>query len=179
MSANNYLNDIILELRKYKEMGEKAMAQVNDEDFFTELSDVDNSIAITVKHMAGNMRSRWRNFLTSDGEKDDRHRDTEFEIYDDDSRESLMLKWDDGWELCFQAIEPLKAEDLETTIYIRAEAHTVLQAINRQLTHYAYHIGQIVYLSRHFAGANWKTLSVPKGGSEEFNVSKFGEVDKK
>ena len=154
------------------------MAQVNDEDFFTELSVVDNSLAIIVKHMGGNMRSRWRDFLTSDGEKDDRHRDTEFEIYDSDSKKSLMQKWQEGWQLCFEAIEPLKPEDLEKTIYIRGEAHTVLEAINRQLTHYAYHVGPIVYLARHFRGADWKSLSIPKGESDNFNISKFGEIDK-
>ena len=162
MIDQHYLKDTLLQFRKYKEMGEKAMAQVNDEDFFTELSVVDNSLAIIVKHMGGNMRSRWRDFLTSDGEKDDRHRDTEFEIYDSDSKKSLMQKWQEGWQLCFEAIEPLKPEDLEKTIYIRGEANTVLEAINRQLTHCAYHVGQIVYLARHFRGADWKSLSIPK-----------------
>ena len=154
------------------------MAQCSAVDFFRELSDVDNSLAIIVKHMAGNMRSRWRDFLTSDGEKDDRHRDTEFEIYDSDCKESLMQKWEEGWQLCFEAIELLKPEDLEKTIYIRAEAHSVLEAINRQLTHYAYHVGQIVYLSRHFAGTNWKSLSIPKGESDSYDVSKNGVMDK-
>ncbi len=178
MIDQHYLKDTILQLRKYKQMAEKAMAQISDDKFFTDLSDVDNSLAIIVKHMAGNMRSRWTDFLSSDGEKDDRHRDTEFEIYDSDSKESLMQKWQEGWELCFEAIEPLKPEDLEKTIYIRGEAHTVLEAINRQLTHYAYHVGQIVYLARHFSGSNWKSLSIPKGESDSFNISKFGEIDK-
>ena len=178
MFNNHYLNDTLLQLRKYKEMAEKAMAQISDDKFFTDLSDVDNSLAIIVKHMAGNMRSRWTDFLSSDGEKDDRHRDTEFEIYDSDSKESLMQKWQEGWELCFGAIEPLKPEYLEKTIYIRGEAHTVLEAINRQLTHYAYHVGQIVYLARHFRGADWKSLSIPKAESDSFNISKFGEIDK-
>ena len=178
MIDQHYLKDTLLQLRKYKEMAEKAMAQISDNDFFRELSDIDNSLAIIVKHMAGNMRSRWRNFLTSDGEKDDRHRDTEFEIYDSDSKKSLMQKWQEGWQLCFEAIEPLKPEDLEKTIYIRGEANTVLEAINRQLTHYAYHVGQIVYLARHFAGKNWKSLSIPKGESDSYDVSKNGEVRK-
>ena len=178
MIDQHYLEDTLLQFRKYKEMGEKAMEQISDDDFFADLSDVDNSLAIIVKHMGGNMRSRWRDFLTSDGEKDDRHRDTEFEIYDSDSKESLMQKWQEGWELCFGAIEPLKPEYLEKTIYIRGEAHTVLEAINRQLTHYAYHVGQIVYLARHFRGADWKSLSIPKGESDSFNISKFGEIDK-
>ena len=154
------------------------MEQISDADFFVELSNVDNSLAIIVKHMAGNMRSRWRDFLTSDGEKDDRHRDTEFEIYDSDSKESLMQKWEEGWALCFEAIEPLKLDDLEMTIYIRGEAHSVLEAINRQLTHYAYHVGQIVYLARHFAGAKWQSLSIPKRESDSYDVSKNGEVRK-
>ena len=174
----DYLQDYLVQLRKYKEMAEKAMAQISDNDFFVELSEVDNSIAITVKHMAGNMRSRWRDFLTSDGEKDDRHRDTEFEVYEDDSKESLMQRWEDGWKLCFGAIEPLKSEDLEKTIYIRGEAHTVLEAISRQLTHYSYHVGQIVYLARHFAGQNWISLSIPKGESDSYDVSKNGEARK-
>jgi len=174
----HYFSDTLLQLRKYKEMGEKAMAQISDDDFFAELSDVDNSLAIIVKHMAGNMRSRWTGFLTSDGEKDDRHRDTEFEIYQSDFKEALMQKWEEGWALCFEAIEPLKPEDLEKTIYIRGEAHTVLEAINRQLTHYAYHVGQIVYLARHFAGAKWQSLSIPKGESDSYDVSKNGEVRK-
>ena len=178
MNSQHYLKDTLLQLRKYKIMAEKAMAQISDDDFFTELSDIDNSLAIIVKHMAGNMRSRWRDFLTSDGEKDDRHRDTEFEIYDSDSKESLMQKWEDGWQLCFEAIELLIPEDLEKTIYIRAEAHSVLEAINRQLTHYAYHVGQIVYLSRHFAGTNWKSLGIPKGESDSYDVSKDGKVRK-
>ncbi len=178
MSANIYINNSLAELRKYKEMAEKAVAQISDDDFFRELSDVDNSIAIIVKHMAGNMRSRWRDFLSSDGEKDDRQRDTEFEIYESDSKESLMQKWEEGWKLCFDSIGPLKPEDLEKTIYIRAEVHTVLEAINRQLTHYTYHVGQIVYLARHFAGQNWKSLSIPKGESDSCNVSKFGDIDK-
>ena len=179
MIDQHFLKDTLLQLRKYKEMAEKAMAQSSADDFFVELSDVDNSLAIIVKHMAGNMRSRWRDFLTSDGEKDDRKRDTEFEIYDSDSsKESLMQKWEEGWELCFEAIEPLKPEDLEKTIYIRGEAHTVLEAVNRQLTHYAYHVGQIVYLARHFAGKNWKSLSIPKGESDSYDVSKDGKVRK-
>jgi len=178
MIDQHYLKDTLHQFRKYKEMGEKAMAQISDEDYFKLLSDVDNSLAIIVKHMAGNMRSRWRDFLTSDGEKDDRHRDTEFEIYDSDSRKSLMQKWQEGWQLCFEAIKALKPEDLEKTIYIRGEAHTVLEAINRQLTHYAYHVGQIVYLARHFAGAKWQSLSIPKGKSDSYDVSKNGEVRK-
>lgn len=173
----HYLADTLVQLRKYKEMAEKAMAQISDEDFFELLSEIDNSIAITIKHMAGNMRSRWRDFLTSDGEKSDRNRDTEFEIYETDTKESLMQIWEEGWKYCFDAVASLKPADLQKTIYIRAEAHTVLEAINRQLTHYAYHVGQIVFLARHFAGQNWTSLSIPKGKSSSYNVSKFGNID--
>lgn len=178
MSDNDYLKDTLVQFRKYKKMGEDAMAQIDDNDFFKLLDNDANSIALIVKHMAGNMRSRWRDFLTSDGEKTDRHRDTEFEIYNDDSRDSLMNRWELGWKLTFDAVVPLKEDDLSKTIYIRDEPHSVLEAVNRQLTHYAYHVGQIVFLAKHFAGPNWKSLSVPKGKSKEFEVSKRGEMKK-
>jgi len=176
MSDKAFLEDSLLQFHKYKKMGEDAINQISDEDFFTLLDNEANNIALIVKHMAGNMRSRWREFLTSDGEKPDRHRDTEFEIYDDDSKKALMQRWEDGWQLVFDAVETLSESDLEKTIYIRSEPHSVLQAINRQLTHYAYHVGQIVYLSKHFAGPKWKSLSIPKGKSKEFEVSKRGEM---
>ena len=178
MSDSTYLNDTLAQFRKYKKMAEDAMAQVSDEQFFKLIDNDANSIALVIKHMAGNMRSRWRDFLTSDGEKPDRYRDTEFEIYDDDSRESLMNRWEAGWKLTFDAVEPLAETDLSKTIYIRDEPHSVLEAVNRQLTHYAYHVGQIVFLTKHFAGQNWKSLSIPKGKSKEFEVSKRGEMRK-
>lgn len=178
MSGAAFLKDSMSQFRKYKKMAEDAMAQVSEQDFFKLPDNESNNIALIVKHMAGNMRSRWRDFLTSDGEKPDRHRDTEFEIYDDDSRETLMKRWEEGWKFTFEAIKPIDEADLSKTIYIRDEPHSVLEAINRQLTHYAYHVGQIVYLAKHFAGPRWKSLSVPKGKSKEFEVNKRGEMRK-
>jgi len=164
----NYLSDAVLSFRNYKTMAERAMAQVSDEEFFEAIDAEANSIAVIVKHIAGNLRSRWTDFLTSDGEKADRNRDTEFELMDD-SRASLTEFWEAGWQTLFGAIEPLTVEDFGRFITIRGEPHTICEAINRQLTHYAYHIGQIVLLAKHFRSADWKTLSVPKNKSAEFN----------
>lgn len=164
----NYLSDAISSFRSYKEMAEKAMAQVRDEEFFVSIDAEANSIAVITKHIAGNLRSRWTDFLTSDGEKADRNRDTEFEMMDD-TRESLMQYWEAGWQTLFAAIEPLTAEDFGRFITIRGEPHTICEALNRQMTHYAYHVGQIVLLAKHFRSENWKTLSVPRGRSAEFN----------
>ena len=170
------LADTIGEFHKYKGMAERAMAQVDDETFFTTLDGEANSIAILVKHMAGNMRSRWRDFLTSDGEKADRHRDTEFIIEEGDTREALMVRWEAGWQLLFDALEPLSSDNLLTTVLIRQEPHTVVQAINRQLTHYSYHVGQIVMLAKHFQGKEWQTLSIPRGESEQYNARMSAQV---
>ncbi len=144
------------------------MAQCADEALFTVLDAESNSIAIIVKHMAGNMRSRWTDFLTSDGEKPDRNRDTEFEA-PPKNRTELMEMWERGWKLLLDALEPLSDADLTQTITIRTEPHSVTQAINRQVAHYSYHVGQIVYLARHFAGDKWQTLTIPKKKSTEFN----------
>ena len=144
------------------------MAQCPDEALFTVLDAESNSIAIIVKHMAGNMRSRWTDFLTSDGEKIDRNRDTEFED-PPTTRAELMELWERGWKLLFGALEPLSDADQTRTITIRTEPHSVTQAINRQVAHYSYHVGQIVYLARHFAGKKWQTLTIPKKKSAEFN----------
>ncbi len=165
---SNYHADALDSFRNYKKMAERAIAQVSDEEFFALIDAEANSIAVIVKHIAGNARSRWRDFLTSDGEKDDRHRDTEFELIGD-TRENLMEFWERGWRTLFDALEPLTAEDFSRTVFIRGEPHTIIEAINRQLTHYSYHIGQIVLLAKHFKSANWKTLSVPKNKSAEFN----------
>ena len=154
--------------RYYKKLGERAMAQCSDEALFTVLDAESNSIAIIVKHMAGNMRSRWTDFLTSDGEKPDRNRDTEFEA-PPKTRTELMEMWERGWKLLFGALEPLSDADLTRTITIRTEPHSVMQAINRQVAHYSYHVGQIVYLARHLAGDRWQTLTIPKKKSAEFN----------
>jgi hypothetical protein len=176
MPAERYLEDALYQFRKLKELAEKAMAQVADEHFLSVLDDEANSISIIVKHMAGNLRSRWTDFLTSDGEKPDRHRDSEFVTETGDTRAGFMQRWEAGWRCLFEALEPLKAADLSRTVFIRSEPHSVIQAINRQLTHYAYHVGQIVFLAKHFAGSKWKSLSIPRGKSKEFNVMKTGEV---
>lgn len=164
----NYLKDALSSFRNYKLMAEKALSQVSDEEFFRAPDPEANSLAVLVKHIAGNQRSRWRDFLTADGEKEDRLRDTEFEITTE-ARASLMEFWESGWQTLFDALEPLTAEDFSKTITIRGEPHTVCEAINRQLTHYAYHIGQITFLAKHFRSDDWQTLSVPRNRSEAFN----------
>ncbi len=162
-----YLDEARRAFRGYKRLGEGAMAQVSDAEFFALLDPEANSIALVVKHMAGNMHSRWTGFLTSDGEKPDRKRDTEFELDSGaDTRASLMQRWEANWQLVFDAIAALQPEDLVRHITIRGQDHTVLQAINRQMLHYAYHVGQIVLLAKHTRGAEWKSLSIPKGQSE-------------
>ena len=148
-------------------MTERAIAQVSNEEFFAQIDAESNSMAVIVKHIAGNLHSRWRDFLTTDGEKPTRNRDTEFEMIAD-TRDSLMKFWETGWQTLFDNIEPLTADDFSKTITIRGEPHTIVEAINRQLTHYSYHIGQIVFLAKHFRSADWKTLSVPKNKSAEF-----------
>ena len=165
---SNYHADAVQSFRNYKKLADRAIEQVSDEEFFAAIDEESNSIALVVKHIAGNLRSRWSDFLTSDGEKPDRNRDTEFELIGD-SRDSLMRFWNDGWQTLFDAIEPLTADDFSKTITIRSEPHTVVEAINRQLTHYSYHVGQIVFLAKHLRAKQWKTLSVPKNSSAEFN----------
>jgi hypothetical protein len=157
------------EFRRLKKHAEKAMAQVSDEGFFAALDPESNSVAVLVKHIAGNLRSRWTDFLTSDGEKPDRRRDGEFEIGPADTRAVLLERWESGWLALFAAIGPLADEDVSRTVTIRGEPHSVLQAIDRQLTHYGEHVGQIVLLCKHAAGKDWKTLSIARGKSEEFN----------
>lgn len=164
----NYHADTVQSFRNYKKLAERAIEQVDDEQFFEQIDAEANSIAVIVKHIAGNLHSRWRDFLTSDGEKPDRNRDTEFELIGD-TRESLVQFWETGWRTLFDNIEPLTEEDFSRSITIRGEPHTLVEAINRQLTHYAYHIGQIVLLAKHFKSAGWQTLSVPKSKSAEFN----------
>jgi Protein of unknown function (DUF1572) len=165
--TTSYLKDSIEVLRYYKRLGERAIAQVPDESLLAAPNPDSNSIAIIVKHLAGNMRSRFSDFLTSDGEKPDRKRDTEFEA-PPKTRAELLAMWEAGWQHVFNALTPLTDAHLSQKVYIRSEAHSVTQAINRQLAHYAYHVGQIVYLAKHFAGANWNSLTIPRGKSEEF-----------
>lgn len=164
-----YLEDARREFRSLKRLAEKAMAQVSDHDFFAALDPHTNSIAIIVKHIAGNLRSRWRDFLTADGEKPDRRRDLEFELEPADSRSSLLERWEDGWATLLDTLEALTPEDLSREVVIRGEPHPVLKAVNRSLAHAAEHIGQIVLLAKHWAGDRWKTISIPRGRSEEFN----------
>ena len=166
--STSYLEDSISLFHYYKKLAEGAMAQVPDEQLFATLDKEMNSIAIIVKHITGNLRSRFTDFLTSDGEKPDRHRDTEFEA-PPQSREAVMKLWEENWNILFNALAGLSEEDLTRSVLIRGEAHSVMQAINRQLAHYAYHIGQIVFLAKHLSSDQWKTLSVPRGKSGEFN----------
>jgi hypothetical protein len=172
--ARQYLDDALAEFRKYKKFAEKALGQVSDDEWIRTVDPESNSLALIVKHISGNLRSRWTDFLTTDGEKPDRNRDTEFERSEADTRDALMARWESGWRLLFAALEPLTDDDLQKTVAIRGELHTVLQAINRQLTHYASHVGQIVFLAKHLAGSRWKTLSIPRGQSRQFDVSKAG-----
>jgi hypothetical protein len=166
--TTSYLEDSLELLRFYKKLAERAMEQVTDEQLFATLDEEANSIAIVVKHMAGNMRSRWTDFLTADGEKPDRNRDSEF-VDPPGTREALMALWEDGWARVFRAIEPLSETDLGRTVTIRGEAHSVMQAINRQVAHYAHHAGQIVLLAKHLAHDRWNSLSIPRNRSAEFN----------
>jgi hypothetical protein len=167
--TTSYLQDSRSLLRYYKLLGEKAIAQVSDADLLACLDPESNSIAIIVKHLSGNMVSRWTDFLTADGEKASRNRDSEFEA-PPESRIELLAMWDGAWKIVFDSLAPLTDQDLTRTIRIRGEAHSVMQAIHRQVAHYAYHIGQIVFIAKHVASGNWKSLSIPRGKSAEFNT---------
>lgn len=166
--TTSYLEDALAVFRQYKLLGEKAMAQVSDDQLNAVLDPEMNSIAVIVKHMAGNMRSRWTDFLTSDGEKPDRNRDGEF-VEPPPTREDLTKLWEDGWARLFAALEPLSDADLGRTVTIRGEPHSVMQAINRQIAHYASHCGQIILLAKHFQHEHWKSLSIPRNKSGDFN----------
>jgi uncharacterized damage-inducible protein DinB len=166
--TTSYLEDSLTLFRYYKNLAERAMAQVTDEELVAVLDDEMNSIAVIVKHMAGNMRSRWTDFLTSDGEKPDRQRDTEF-VDPPPTREALLALWEEGWQCLLRTLEALSEQDLQRTVTIRGEPHSVMQAINRQVAHYSYHCGQIVFLAKHFKHNEWQSLSVPRRKSAEFN----------
>jgi len=166
--TTSYPEDSLTLFRYYKKLAERAMEQVTDGQLLTVLDGEANSIAIIVKHMAGNMRSRWRDFLTSDGEKPDRNRESEFED-PPATREALMKLWEQGWNYLFTALEPLGQADMDRTISIRGEAHSVMQAINRQMGHYSYHCGQIVFLAKHLQHEAWEPLTIPRGKSADFN----------
>jgi hypothetical protein len=166
--TTSYVEDALAIFRQYKLLGERAMQQVSDEQLFASLDGESNSIAIIVKHITGNMRSRWTDFLTTDGEKPSRNRDSEF-LDPPTTRQTLLRDWEEGWACVFGAIEPLTDADLGRVVTIRGEAHSVMQAINRQLAHYPQHVGQIVLLAKHYAGERWQTLSVARNRSAEFN----------
>jgi hypothetical protein len=166
--AEHYLENAVEVLRGLKRLADKAVAQVSDEELFRSIDPESNSIALIMKHMYGNMRSRWTDFLTSDGEKPDRRRDSEFVVESEDRR-TIEERWESGWRMVFDTLASLKGEDLMRTVTIRGEPHTVVGAINRQLSHYGQHTGQIVFLAKHLKSSNWKTLSIPRGQSEIFN----------
>jgi hypothetical protein len=168
---DTYLNSAKKQLQYYKSVGEKTMTQLKDEDLFWVYNGESNSIAIIVHHLWGNMLSRWTDFLTSDGEKEWRNRDQEFESVIN-TKDELMEKWNAGWQCLFDALDSIKPEDWDKTIYIRNEPHSVVDAINRQLAHYPYHIGQIVFIGK-MAASNWKALTIPKGNSQAFNAEMF------
>jgi hypothetical protein len=168
--AAHYLEDALGNFRAYKKLAEKALGQLHDEEFFKTLDDEGNSVAVIMKHIAGNSLSRWTDFLTSDGEKANRNRDSEFVIESQDKKQ-IVDYWEKGWQCLFSTLESLKPEDFDRKVTIRSQEHTIVQAINRQLTHYAYHIGQIVFLAKHFRSTDWQSLSIPKNKSAVFNTS--------
>ncbi|HZD07784.1 MAG TPA: DUF1572 family protein [Candidatus Limnocylindrales bacterium] len=168
----DYLDEVRRSFRGYKRLADGGLAQLNDPDFFKAPDTESNSAAQLVKHMAGNLRSRWLDFLTTDGEKPDRNRDQEFVLTQADTRTDLMRRWEESFKIVFDTVASLKPEDFVKTVTIRGEPHTILQAINRSLMHTAYHVGQILYVGKHLRGAAWEVLSIPKGKSEEFNSMK-------
>jgi hypothetical protein len=170
--AAHYLEETFRQMRGQKRLAEGAISQLSDEELFRIVDPESNSVAIIMKHMAGNMRSRFTDFLTTDGEKPTRHRDQEFIIDSNTKREDVMSNWEEGWNIVLTTIQSLKPEDVTKTVTVRGDTHTVLQAINRQIAHYAHHSGQILFLAKHLRGAEWKTLSVPRGKSEEYNAAK-------
>lgn len=171
---SNFLFSVIRQMEHYKSLGEKAMEQLEDHQLNVQLDDESNSIGTIVKHLWGNMLSRWTNFLTTDGEKEWREREAEFNN-DLTSKEQILKKWNEGWACCLDTLNSLKAEELDTIIYIRNEGHTVMEAINRQLAHYPYHVGQIVFLAKYLAKNPWQSLSIPRGGTSAFNENKFSQ----
>lgn len=171
---STYLTSIKKQFAYYKQLGEKTFEQVPEEKLFWQLNEESNSIAMIVKHLHGNMMSRWTDFLTTDGEKEWRKRDEEFDN-DITSKEELLAKWNEGWQCLFNAINPLTEKDLEREIYIRNMGHSITEAINRQLAHYPYHIGQLVFIGKVIQNEKWNSLSIPKGKSDEYNSEKFSK----
>ncbi len=174
MKSTFYLESIRKQFEYYKLLGTQTFEQLSDEQLFWQFNEESNSIGIIVRHMWGNMLSRWTDFLTSDGEKEWRNRDTEFDA-DIKTREELLEKWNTGWQCLFDAINPLQEENLSDTVYIRNQGHTVTEAINRQASHYAYHVGQIVFIGKMLRGKEWQSLSIPRGESKVFNAEHFAQ----
>lgn len=172
--AKDYLYSVVKQFEYYKTLGEKTFEQLNEEELHWQYNRTSNSIAIIVVHLSGNMKSRWTDFLTTDGEKEWRERDIEFEPVIE-TRMQLMVSWNEGWGCLFSALKSVNDDNFHTEVYIRNQAHTIIEAINRQLAHYSYHIGQIVYIGRMIKGEDWKSLSIPKGDSSAFNNSKFSK----
>ena len=170
----DYLESVLKQFEYYKMLGEKSMAQMPDEKLFWQYNEDSNSVYTIVKHLWGNMLSRWTDFLTSDGERESRDRDAEFEN-DAHTRGELMVKWNEGWACFLYALRSLKEDDQDKIIYIRNQGHTVMEAINRQLAHYSYHVGQIVFIAKMAADEGWKSLTIPKGNSKSFNAEKFAQ----
>lgn len=171
-TGENFLETALKQFRYYKQLGENAMRQLPEAELISPPDAENNSVAVLVKHLHGNMRSRWTDFLSTDGEKPWRNRDTEFE-HSLNSAQEVFAAWESGWALVFQAVEPLAEHDLNRIVYLRNQGHTVLEAITRQLCHYSYHVGQLVYICKAHLGENWQSLSIPKGGSEAYNAEKF------
>ena len=174
MDSNNYLTSARKQFEYYKHLGDATFKQLKEEDLFWQYNNESNSIAVIVKHLWGNMLSRWTDFLSSDGEKEWRNRDGEFEA-DIKDRAEMMKKWEEGWACLFKALDSVNESNFDTTIYIRNMGHTITEAINRQMAHYASHIGQIVYIGRMIKGKEWQSLSIPKGKSKEYNAKKFAK----
>lgn len=174
----NYLESAIKQFEYYKHLGDKTIAQLSDEQLHWQYNSESNSIAIIVKHLSGNMLSRWTDFLTSDGEKEWRNRDAEFEIQEE-NREAILENWNAGWNCLFHALHLLEETDLEKIIYIRNQGHTVMEAINRQLAHYPYHVGQIIFTGKMLCNEKWQSLSIPKGNSNNYNAEKFSQPKEK
>ncbi len=172
MLTQSYLDDVLTRFEELKKLADGAIAQLEPEQLYKTWDEESNSIAVTMKHIAGNMRSRWRDFLTTDGEKPDRNRDAEFFVTSEDDIERLNQHWQSGWTYLFDALRGLSADDLSKTVLIRKQPHTVYQAINRQLIHYGYHVGQIVFMAKHLASGHWESLSIPRGKSGDFNPTR-------
>ena len=171
---SNYLQSATKQFEYYKLLGERTFEQLTEEELFWQYNEESNSIAVIVHHLWGNMKSRWTDFLTADGEKEWRERDKEFENVIQNKVE-LLQKWEDGWSFLFQALDSVDASNFEKKVYIRNQAHTIVDAVNRQMCHYASHVGQIMFIGKMLKGTNWKSLSIPKGASKEFNRKKMSE----